>query len=232
MRITSLARYQRARRSQPFSDLPLSQRLHAENIYQRLCARWGEDLPQWRRAILAGRAKDLVLRPRNGAWGRRLRRGNKHPDTRALNTVTTTAVESTAATTDAAKANSYHAHDGGYERNVLSALDERWTSVTPPSVVRLDVQGLTNSGSDGAETAQRILRAVSQAFDSSPHFSVAVPEKDLPPQWAWRLGGGGCSVSLHGTAIRMTRAAKQRPAFRSTRSLTKSSTDRVALCLP
>lgn len=101
MRITSLARYQRARGSQPFSDLPLSQRVQAESIYQRLCSRWGDDLPPWRRAILAGRARDLVLRPRTGAWARRLRAGHKpRADTRALNTVTTTRVESTAATTD------------------------------------------------------------------------------------------------------------------------------------
>ena len=38
-----------------------------------------------------------------------------------------------------------------------------------------------------ADTAQRILRDLNQAFDSSPLFSVAVPEKDLPTQWQWRL---------------------------------------------
>jgi len=66
-------------------------------------------------------------------------------------------------------------------------LDELSTSLISPSVLRLDVHGVTSSGNDGADTAQRILRALSQAFDCSPHFSVAVPEKDLPQQWAWRL---------------------------------------------
>jgi hypothetical protein len=175
VRIESLKRYQRSRRDQPFATLSSSQRAAAKSHYQRLCARWGDDLPQWRRAILAGRAKDLVLRPRNGAWGRRLRRGNNHPDTRALKTVTTAAVESTAAITDAATANSYHEYDGP---TVCPGSHEVSTSATP-SVLQLDVHGVTKSGSDGAETAQRILRAVSQALDSSPHFSVAVPENEL-----------------------------------------------------
>jgi hypothetical protein len=184
LRIKSLGRYQRPHRAGRFADLPLPQRDKAEAIYQRLCARWGDDLPQWRRAILAGRAKDLILRPRTDAWGRRLRASNKPcADASALKSVTTSRVESTAAITDAAKANSYHAHDGP---TVPLGFDEISTFSTP-SVLRLDVHGCTNSGSDGAETAQKILRAVSQAFDSSPHFSVAVPEKDLPQQWAWRL---------------------------------------------
>jgi len=68
-----------------------------------------------------------------------------------------------------------------------SVLDELSTSLISPSVLRLDVRGVTNSGSDGADTAQKILRDLNQAFDRSPHFSVAVPEKDLPQQWAWRL---------------------------------------------
>ena len=54
-------------------------------------------------------------------------------------------------------------------------------------ILRLDVHGVTRSGNDGADTAQRILRALSQTFDSGPHFSAAVPEKDLPKQWEWRL---------------------------------------------
>jgi hypothetical protein len=75
----------------------------------------------------------------------------------------------------------------GYTDNPPSAFDELSTSPTPPSVWRLDVRGVTSSGSDGADTAQRILHALSQAFDSSPHFSIAISEKDLPKQWAWRL---------------------------------------------
>jgi hypothetical protein len=188
LRINSLKRYQRSRQSARFADLPAARREEAEALYERLCARWGDDLPQWRRAILAGRAKDLVLRPRNGAWGRRLRASHKPcADGSTLRSVTTSHVEAIAATTDRGKPNSYVVRDGDDEREVFSTLDERSTFVTPPSVVRLDVQGFTKSGSDGAETAQRILCALSQAFDSSPRFSVAVPEKDLPPQWAWRL---------------------------------------------
>jgi hypothetical protein len=47
---------------------------------------------------------------------------------------------------------------------------------------------MTPSGADGADTAQRILRDLEhRAFGQSPHFSMAVPGKDLPPRWAWRL---------------------------------------------
>jgi len=53
--------------------------------------------------------------------------------------------------------------------------------------LRLDVHGVTRSGIDGADSAQRILRDLNQVFDSNPHFSLAVPEKDLPTRWAWRL---------------------------------------------
>jgi hypothetical protein len=185
VRIESLKRYQRPRGQTSFANLSPSQRATAEVHYQRLCARWGDDLPPWRRAILAGRATDLALRPRNGAWARRLRAGHKpHADTRALNTVTTTCVESTAATTDPGRVNPYYR---GYRDNALSAFDEPSASSTAESVLRLDVHGVTRSGTDGADTAQRILQAMSQAFDNSPHFSLAVPEKDLPKQWAWRL---------------------------------------------
>lgn len=72
-RIQSLKRYQRRRRSGRFDDLPPAQRATAEAHYQRLCARWGDNLPQWRPAILVGRAKDLVLHPRSAAWARNLR---------------------------------------------------------------------------------------------------------------------------------------------------------------
>jgi hypothetical protein len=57
-----------------------------------------------------------------------------------------------------------------------------------PHAIRLDIRGVTTSGTDGADTAQRILRDIDQrAFGQSPHFSLAVPAKDLPPRWAWRL---------------------------------------------
>jgi hypothetical protein len=69
VRIESLKRYQRPRGQTPFANLSPSQRTTAEVHYQRLCARWGDDLPPWRRAIRAGLAKDLMLRTRNAAWG-------------------------------------------------------------------------------------------------------------------------------------------------------------------
>ena len=64
------------------------------------------------------------------------------------------------------------------------------STLTPPSphAVHLDIRGLTASGRDGADTARRLLRDLEQrAFDDSPHFSIAVPKKDLPPGWVWRL---------------------------------------------
>jgi len=57
-----------------------------------------------------------------------------------------------------------------------------------PHAVRLDIRGITASGRDGADTAQRILRDVDHhAFGESPHFSIAVPGADLPAGWMWRL---------------------------------------------
>ncbi len=57
-----------------------------------------------------------------------------------------------------------------------------------PHAVRLDIRGITASGRDGADTAQRILRDVElRAFGDNLHFSIAVPGKDLPPGWVWRL---------------------------------------------
>ena len=80
MSITGLKQYQRPRGAERFDDLPRADlRVAAEGHFRRLCAKWGDDLPQWRRAILVGRAKDLVLRPRDAAWGRRLRKGRGRP---------------------------------------------------------------------------------------------------------------------------------------------------------
>jgi hypothetical protein len=62
--------------------------------------------------------------------------------------------------------------------------------LVPPSdldTVRLDVHGVTTSGTDGSDTAQRILRDLERVFGQGLHFSIAVPAKDLPPRWAWRL---------------------------------------------
>ena len=62
------------RGSDPFVDLPLSQRVKAEAEFRRLCEKWSGNLPSWRRAILAGVARRLVLHPHDSEWGRRMRR--------------------------------------------------------------------------------------------------------------------------------------------------------------
>jgi hypothetical protein len=71
--------------SSPFDDIPsLSQRLRAEMKYSELCKRHAERLSAcpWLRPILAGRARDLALRPdaHGSERGRRMRRikGGKH----------------------------------------------------------------------------------------------------------------------------------------------------------
>jgi hypothetical protein len=56
-----------------------------------------------------------------------------------------------------------------------------------PHAIRLDVTGITASGTDGHDTARRLLRDLQLRAFSSPHFSMAVPGMDLPPRWAWRL---------------------------------------------
>lgn len=47
----------------PFAALPWAQRKAAEQWYWKFCQRWGNDLPPWRRAILAGVAKRLAVNP-------------------------------------------------------------------------------------------------------------------------------------------------------------------------
>jgi hypothetical protein len=58
----------------PFGDLPLIQRLQAEEKFRQLCERWTGNLPAWRRAILVGVARRLTLHPPNSEWGRQMRR--------------------------------------------------------------------------------------------------------------------------------------------------------------
>ena len=222
MRIESLQQYQRPRGAGRFADLPPGARVVAEEHYQRLCSRWGDDLPPWRRAILAGRAKDLVLRPRDAEWARRLRkvrgRGRQHsasgvspvgpprPTTRQGNT---TLQRGDRASRSAQVASLVAAgHSASYRTrshtvspspanvasppprpNLASSPPEPSTPAPPsPHAVRVDIRGLTASGRDGADTAQKILHDLElRAFGDSPHFSVAVPGTDLPPGWAWRL---------------------------------------------
>jgi hypothetical protein len=64
----------KAKESGSFGDLPLIQRLQAEDRFSRLCERWAGNLPSWRRAILAGVARRLTLHPPDSDWGKRMRR--------------------------------------------------------------------------------------------------------------------------------------------------------------
>ncbi len=64
------------------------------------------------------------------------------------------------------------------------------TTPVPSSIHRnrLDARGVTASGTDGYETAQRILRDLANhAFGQSLPFGLAVVAADLPAQWAWHL---------------------------------------------
>ena len=210
MSISALKRYQRARGTGRFADLSPDQRAVAEAHYQRLCAKWGNDLPQWRNAILVGRAKDLVLRPRDAEWGRALQKGRRRqpaaetvspgappqsPPQPGVNTPPRAAspsrlIPKVTSSSDAGHV-SYRirAHRGSPRPAHVASSPPEPSTLPPPSphAVRLDVRGLTARGTDGLDSAQRILRDVEHAFDENPHFSIAVPEKDLPPGWIWRL---------------------------------------------
>ena len=223
MRITSLQPYQRPRGAGRFANLSPDQRAAAEAHYQRLCARWGDDLPPWRRAILAGRAKDLVLRPRDAAWGRRLRKARQRQPAPAVVSASTprgsppqpsistppqdagvstrvhlNKVASSVNTSDEARYRTRAQMASPQPAQVVSSPPEPQLASSPPGAttptspslhaVRLDVRGLTARGADGQDSAQRILRDLDhRAFGENLHFSIAVPGKDLPPAWAWRL---------------------------------------------
>lgn len=199
MRIESLRKYQRRRRSGRFDDLPPPQRAAAEAHYHRLCARWGENLPQWRRAILVGRAKDLAIRPRDEAWARRLRRQGKTRSVTPLPSALASAENQPRAATQpvpnphlpvelASCSEPIKLASSSPVVKMASSLAEPSISPTPAAhTVRLDVRGVTPSGVDGYDTSQRILADIAQRAFSNPHFSMAVPGKDLPPRWAWRL---------------------------------------------
>ena len=221
MRIESLQKYQRPRGASRFADLPPDQRAVAELHYERLCAKWATDLPQWRRAILVGRARDLVLRPRDADWGRALRKGRRRqPTAQALspsappqsppqpgvNTPlraagTAVPMQKVASLADAGHRASYRtrasmasprpAHMASSPpRTDLAPSGLAPSTLTPPALhaVHVSISGITASGRDGADTAQRILRDLDhRAFGENLHFSIAVPGKDLPPGWAWRF---------------------------------------------
>ena len=62
----------KAKAAGPFSDLTWAQQKAAEQWYWKFCQRWGNDLPPWRRNILAGVARRLALNPVSLGWGRRM----------------------------------------------------------------------------------------------------------------------------------------------------------------
>ena len=207
-RILSLRRYERPRQSSRFDDLPPAQRAVAEAHFHRLCARWGDDLTQWRRAILVGRAKDLAIRPRDARWahGMRRRRTPKSPTPAVTRSVshrrsarpatagTRVAVDSPqlmpvtppVGSTNLASslASTIVASDASL--GAPPPLADSPLSSPPSGAVRLDLYPGTASGTDGYDT-QRILRDLDNAFGRTVRFSMAVPGKDLPPRWAWHL---------------------------------------------
>jgi hypothetical protein len=70
MAIEGLKRYQGRNPDGYFADLTPSQRWAAYQWLSKFCARWGRNLPQWRRAILIGQARRLALNPPTRKWGR------------------------------------------------------------------------------------------------------------------------------------------------------------------
>jgi hypothetical protein len=72
-RITALDPYRKpAPAGGPFASLTWQQQRTAEQLLSKFCLRWAGDLPQWRRAILVGQAKQLALHPRDSDWARRM----------------------------------------------------------------------------------------------------------------------------------------------------------------
>jgi len=66
-------RPRRPRGSDPFEDMPEPFQSKARFIFARLCKRWGWNLPSWRKAILAGRARRLATHAPDSKWGRSMR---------------------------------------------------------------------------------------------------------------------------------------------------------------
>ena len=56
----------------PFADLTWEQQRAAEKWLFKFCAKWGNDLPPWRRGILTGVARRLAKNPPAADWHLRL----------------------------------------------------------------------------------------------------------------------------------------------------------------
>lgn len=96
MKIFALDNFRRRNPKGYFADFPLDARHRAYQWLHRFVTRWGNDMPNWRFAILVGQAKRLALNPPTSSGGRSMlaKRGglavqqkyrseDKHPTRRA-----------------------------------------------------------------------------------------------------------------------------------------------------
>jgi hypothetical protein len=76
-RIPGLASYRRRPPNGTFESLPWEVRKLAQQLLWKWCQKyrqkWGTVMPNWRYAILVGRARCLALHPLDSAWGKRMR---------------------------------------------------------------------------------------------------------------------------------------------------------------
>jgi hypothetical protein len=70
MKIIALDKFRRRDPKGCFTKLPLDAQRRAYEWLHRFVTRWGNDLPNWRFAILVGQAKRLALNPPTSSWGR------------------------------------------------------------------------------------------------------------------------------------------------------------------
>jgi hypothetical protein len=165
---------------------PDGQRVLAEQWLQRFVAQrraQGKPLEPWVLALYHGQARRLARNPPTSRWATRLRAHHR----RGRPTAPPSPLASRAV---------------GAIRMVAGPLPHFTPSVAPLPVScdpvpltpplhtpsRLDVRGITRTGTDGAATAQAILRDLANhAFGCSPLFSEATMGQDLPRAWAWHL---------------------------------------------
>jgi hypothetical protein len=76
-RIPGLEPYRRRPPNGTFDALPWEARKCARQLLWKWCEKyrrkWGRAMPNWRYAILVGRARRLALHPLDSAWGKRMR---------------------------------------------------------------------------------------------------------------------------------------------------------------
>ena len=194
-RISSLQRYQRPRRSGRFDHLPPPQRAIAEAHYQRLCARWGDDLPQWRRAIRALAGRETWLCTRDATWARQLRRRGK---TRTVGPIVRTLVPPpTDERAAAAAMPTLPPIPAQPSANVASSFQRISTLGTslaeqpiPPTPHSYPAS--TSAASLPAAPTGTTPRSASCAIPRALRLQLSAFQRgetrqDLPPRWAWRL---------------------------------------------